>query len=123
MAAMAHALHLLTEIKEHTMLHMGRCSSSNENGKSLVLHASCMLALQQVIAFEMEGIPYVAAVVRTRPAEDDPEFGLTHQIKYLSTSGKEWVKLDGGCVSDSYGHSSVYTYKAGTAACSLLREI
>jgi len=69
----------------------------------------------QVISFVVDGETYVAAVVQTRAPEDDPENGLTHEIKYLSVPGVEWVKLKDGYLSDTYDHHTPFTLKNSDA--------
>jgi len=50
--------------------------------------------LPQVILFAVDGAECEAEVVGRRPAEEDPEHGLTHKLRYtIGRAGVEWVTL------------------------------
>jgi len=67
-----------------------------------------MPGVGKVIAFEVEGEKYHAAIIRTRSSDEDPEHGTTHEIRYQPpTVGTEWVKIQDGYLSDTYGHCDI----------------
>lgn len=54
-------------------------------------------AAPEVVAFQAGGQRRVAEIVCRRPAELDPEHGLTHQLRFAEGhAGTQWVRLDEG---------------------------